>query len=118
MKRLFLASLLAPTIFAGPALAIENSQNSNLNTNAETGLQTHMNDRFQSGVTLNSADTMELQQALNNQGFFNGRVDGIWGPSTSNALRRFQKENNLSGNGKINDETLNQLGVTLSMNHD
>ena len=37
----------------------------------------------------------EIQQALADRGFFTGSVDGNWGPSSLDALKRFQASQNL-----------------------
>ncbi len=52
-----------------------------------------------------------LQKALNKKGFSARRVDGYWGPHTEAAVREFQRVNHLPGHGRLNEQTLAQLGV-------
>jgi peptidoglycan hydrolase-like protein with peptidoglycan-binding domain len=59
------------------------------------------------------AKIMKIQQALVDQGFYSGPVDGVAGPKTREAIRSFQKANNLhvTAEESINDETARALGV-------
>lgn len=56
----------------------------------------------------------QMQQKLNDQGFDAGQVDGLWGPNTSAALRRYQAKNNLRQSGKLDPSTLGALGISTS----
>ena len=53
----------------------------------------------------------EIQQALADKGYFNGPVDGQWGPESVDALKRFQREQNLTDDGKIGSLSLIGLGL-------
>jgi hypothetical protein len=53
----------------------------------------------------------EIQQALAERGYFNGSADGTWGPSSSDALKRFQHDQNLTEEGKIDALSLTALGL-------
>ena len=53
----------------------------------------------------------EIQQALADKGYFTGTVDGSWGPEATDALKRFQTEQSISGGGKINSLSLIALGL-------
>ena len=50
-------------------------------------------------------DVRELQQALIDLGFLKGTADGIFGNKTENAVRAFQKKNNLSVDGLAGEKT-------------
>lgn len=52
-------------------------------------------------------DVRELQQALIDLGFLKGGADGIFGNKTENAVRSFQKKNNLSVDGLAGEKTRN-----------
>ena len=54
---------------------------------------------------------VSIQQALQREGFNPGRIDGIVGRITLDALERFQSENDL-GRGGITYESLEQLEIT------
>jgi peptidoglycan hydrolase-like protein with peptidoglycan-binding domain len=53
----------------------------------------------------------EIQQALAKKGFFQGEASGKWGPDSAEALKRFQAEQNLTPDGKINSLSLIALGL-------
>ena len=52
-----------------------------------------------------------VQQALNDKGYNAGPVDGQWGPSTENAVMRFQQASGLPQTGDLERSTLAALGV-------
>jgi peptidoglycan hydrolase-like protein with peptidoglycan-binding domain len=53
----------------------------------------------------------EIQQALAEHGYFNGSVDGAWGADSVDALKRFQRDQNLTDDGKIGSLSLIALGL-------
>jgi len=53
----------------------------------------------------------EIQQALADKGYFHGPVDGDWGADSTDALKRFQREQNLEDDGKIGSLSLIALGL-------
>lgn len=53
----------------------------------------------------------EIQQALADKGYFKGTVDGHWGTDSVAALRSFQQEHNLDGDGKLTSLSLIGLGL-------
>lgn len=60
------------------------------------------------------ADVKTLQQKLKNWGYYSGKVDGIFGSQTVDAVKKFQKKNNLTADGIVGAKTLSALGMTLS----
>lgn len=65
-------------------------------------------------ATLAYADeqTQEVQQALKDQGFYYGTVDGQPGPETDAAIRRYQIRQGLDVTGKLDAQTLSSLNLT------
>jgi peptidoglycan hydrolase-like protein with peptidoglycan-binding domain len=53
----------------------------------------------------------EIQQALADKGYFRSEPDGAWGPSSIDALKRFQHDQNLAEDGKIGSLSLIALGL-------
>jgi peptidoglycan hydrolase-like protein with peptidoglycan-binding domain len=51
------------------------------------------------------------QEQLKNDGYYNGRIDGIDGTMTHAAIRKYQRDNNLTVNGRLDRATRNKLGV-------
>lgn len=53
----------------------------------------------------------DIQQALIQKGYLQGQATGQWDQASTDALRRFQKEQNLEANGKIDSLSLIALGL-------
>ena len=53
----------------------------------------------------------EIQQALVSKGYYKGEPNGEWGADSSDALKRFQADQNLMPDGKINSLSLIALGL-------
>jgi peptidoglycan hydrolase-like protein with peptidoglycan-binding domain len=81
MKKLFVSSILAISLSAVPALA-------------------------QGRATIRDA-----QQALKDKGFDPGPVDGVNGPATRSAVKKFQAQQNIAADGVLGGKTLDALGV-------
>ena len=58
------------------------------------------------------ADVMRAQQTLHEKGYYNGPIDGIIGPQTRNAIREYQKAEDLPINGELDAQTAAKLGVS------
>ena len=77
---------------------------------------TDANGKTSSTTSASASDSTvrDAQAALNSQGYSAGMVDGRWGPSTQNAVRRFQSDRGLEQSGTLDNATLTALGVTKS----
>lgn len=60
----------------------------------------------------NRGSAVAFVQNLLRQRRYNVRVDGIFGQSTRNAVLAFQRNNNLSQTGNVDNSTWRALGVT------
>src|SRR5262249_53724885 len=69
-------------------------------------------ERRATGYSEDSDTIQSVQQALNDQGYNAGAVDGAMGPRTERALRQFQQAQNLPRTGRPDDRTLDALGVS------
>jgi peptidoglycan hydrolase-like protein with peptidoglycan-binding domain len=58
---------------------------------------------------LSKDEVRQLQQTLDKKGFSVKKVDGVWGPNTEAALRKFQKDNNIKASGQLTQETISEL---------
>ena len=56
--------------------------------------------------------TSQVQQALAQQGYYDGPIDGILGPETRDAILRFQADHGLAPTAAIDEPTLDSLGLT------
>ena len=52
-----------------------------------------------------------VQAALKDRGYYDGKVDGIYGTVTKNAVTKFQKDNGLKTDGIAGKQTLKALGI-------
>lgn len=53
----------------------------------------------------------QIQQALKDHGYDPGPIDGRWGSKTSAALRRFERDNELPADGRLDSLVLIMLGL-------
>ena len=53
----------------------------------------------------------EIQQALADRGYLQGTVDGNWGADSVEALKRFQRDQNITDDGKLGSLSLIALGL-------
>lgn len=53
----------------------------------------------------------EIQQALADRGYYKGSVNGTWGPDSAEALRRFQTDQKIGGDGKLTSKSLILMGL-------
>ncbi len=54
----------------------------------------------------------QAQERLDQLGMNAGSADGVIGPQTRQAIRQFQQSHGLQVTGSLDNNTLNQLGVT------
>ena len=58
------------------------------------------------------AGIRQIQQALNQQGWNTGQVDGRWGPTTVQAARSYQQSQGLEPTGRLEVGLISALGLT------
>jgi len=59
----------------------------------------------------NDTVVVDVQRSLAGLGYYDGAVDGAFGPMTSSAIRRYQVDTQLPVTGRIDPSLLNALGV-------
>src|SRR5437763_12861804 len=71
---------------------------------------------FMGSMMLVQADQLveSVQQALKDEGFYYGEVNGDLNANLTAAIRRYQIRNGLQVTGELNDETLRSLGIKSS----
>ncbi|MCM8796449.1 MAG: peptidoglycan-binding protein [Candidatus Omnitrophica bacterium] len=65
-------------------------------------------------AAFNKPSEREIQQALQNAGYYSGPIDGKIGPLTKKAIEDFQSANNLQADGKVGPKTWAVLSVYLN----
>ena len=58
-----------------------------------------------------NAQVRKAQQHLRSRGYQPGSADGLMGPQTIAALRRYQSANGLTVTGEVDSDTLDSLGI-------
>ena len=56
-------------------------------------------------------EVRSIQSVLKQKGYYTGKVDGIYGTATKNAVAKFQKDSNLAADGMVGSKTLKALGI-------
>ncbi|MBR4889140.1 MAG: spore cortex-lytic enzyme [Clostridia bacterium] len=59
-------------------------------------------------------EVRQIQTKLKNWGYYTGAVDGLFGPSTRDAVVSFQKKNGLTADGICGQKTLAAMGITAA----
>jgi peptidoglycan hydrolase-like protein with peptidoglycan-binding domain len=72
----------------------------------------HAQDNSQSQVPVSSRSMVRsAQQQLKSSGYYTGAIDGMNGPMTRAAIRKYQSDNNLTVNGRLDMQTREKLGL-------
>lgn len=56
-------------------------------------------------------DLKKVQETLHDKGFYQGPVDGIVGHQTREAIRQYQRSEDLPVTGKLDDKTAERIGI-------
>jgi len=76
------------------------------------------NHRAQAAVVLEigsrGSNVTKVQQRLIQWDYLDGSADGVYGEKTAEAVRRFQRNNGLSVDGRVGPQTAAAMGITLS----
>ena len=108
------AALLTMAWSTSAAVPAKSKKHHNLPANSSTSRR-HGKKSRASWRSSQSAPTperyKEIQQALASKGYFKDEPNGEWGPSSIDALKRFQADQNLMPDGKISSLSLIALGL-------
>ena len=56
---------------------------------------------------------LRVQAALMRRGYYDGNLDGILGPKTRSAIKKFQESQGISQTGRMDIGTLTRLGISI-----
>lgn len=73
----------------------------------------HESHTHQNGICPYTSGTIvkDVQESLNKLGYHCGTADGVIGKKTKAAIKKFQKDNHCTVNGKITPDVLEQLSL-------
>jgi len=120
LSALALATCIALPAFAEPPYGGTSGQSNTSPTRQETQLRKEEKKVSESAPSERAAFRWEgsaerirrTQEALNTHGA-NIKVDGVMGETTRDELRKYQRKNNLTENGRIDDATAKSLGIEM-----
>ena len=95
---------------AAPPSSSNSGQNSLNNSSSSEQGMSGQNENTTGTAEKSPQDVQKVQQALNQNGE-HVKVDGVWGPKTSQALRDYQQKNGLQASGQLDDQTMQKLNV-------
>jgi len=125
-------ALAATALMASPALAQQGNWNGSQGyqgTAGQRGYSQEYNEGTSQGWNQNSnaaapgtngelsqATLEEVQERLQQMGFYHGNIDGNWGPETQSALRDYQQQHGMQPNGQLDFPTMADLGLVGRQN--
>jgi hypothetical protein len=71
----------------------------------------YYNEGVYSNAPVQDPTVSAVQTELTQLGFYNGPIDGIYGPATRDAVAKYQISKNLDVNGSLSAQTLQSLGL-------
>jgi peptidoglycan hydrolase-like protein with peptidoglycan-binding domain len=114
LQRLLIASAVCAA-FAGTTYAQQQDAQQPDPAQQPEAQQPAQQDTMQQGeqqqVKMDEQTIRDVQQKLKEAGHDVGKVDGKWGPKTSNALKEFQQAQGVPATGELDSQTLSALGV-------
>jgi Putative peptidoglycan binding domain len=82
-----------------------------------TGVQPDYNTAPDNGAPVADTTVEATQERLAQLGYYNGPVDGIFGPTTRDAVAKYQIDNQLDVTGSLSPDALQSLGVPPGPNN-
>lgn len=116
MRKLLLAGISAAALFAAQGVAHAAGQQAG--QQAGYGQQAAAGGQQQAQkqsvpMQASPGSVLMIQQFLQQQGHYDGSLDGLWGPSTQEAVRRFQQQAGVEPDGHLSFQTLAAMGADV-----
>ena len=111
VRKLVLTTASVLTLGIGGAGVSQAANTSNMAPNAGSNMPALSGAPSAPQAIMNPSrdEVREAQQQLRNQGLYHGRIDGILGRDTKQALGQFQKNNGLSQTATLDQPTMDKL---------
>jgi len=91
------------------ATAVNNTQEAGAQEQAANGKSVSVEPAVSQAAAAERPSGQDIQQALKNAKFYEGKVDGIIGPKTRKAIEAFQSHNGLRADGRVGPKTWQKL---------
>jgi hypothetical protein len=82
-----------------------------------SGVQPDDNTAADNGAPVADTTVQAVQTELTQLGYYKGPVDGIFGPTTRDAVAKYQMDKQLEVTGSLSPDTLQSLGVPPGANY-
>lgn len=116
MRFFAIGLLVACSVVGAPAMASESfKEGHRINSYYSSAQRDQVS---KTDIKLTKGDVKNVQTALRTAGYKPGKIDGIYGRETKAAVKKFQKDRNLAGAGKVNALTLGALRVSVGDDFD
>ena len=83
-------------------------------TGTSTSTAGYDNGASGTSMWMNADEVRQAQQKLKDDGDYTGQVDGKMGPKTAQAIKKFQQSNGLPQTGRLDQQTVSKLGISMS----
>src|SRR5260370_545379 len=84
---------------------------------AAANCEREYNNAPDNGAPVADTTVQAVQTELTQLGYYNGPVDGIFGPTTRDAVAKYQMDKQLEVTGSLSPDTLQSLGVPPGANY-
>lgn len=111
MRKLILTTASVLALGIGGAGVGQAADTSGMAPNTGSNMPAMSGTASYSKTTMNPSkdEVRQAQQQLQDQGLYHGRIDGIFGRETKQALGQFQKKNGLSQTARLDQPTMDKL---------
>jgi len=103
-----------PQDSSAPDLSVSTSQESQESQESHESHESHESRESRGrrkGVNIDESRALQIQQALNQRGFYTGEMTGVYDKATIEAMRRFQTSQKIPATGYPTAHALNRLGL-------
>jgi peptidoglycan hydrolase-like protein with peptidoglycan-binding domain len=105
-------AIAASTAFSPQQSSASSAQGSSSTAKKKKSTKKHHNSKREPTQKAPTPERIsEIQSALARGGYYQGTPNGKWDSNTVAAMQKFQSENGLSSNGKIDATSLQKLGL-------
>src|SRR3954470_799348 len=97
--------------YSGSAATNQGSTASSQNYGSSSSMSSNVGSSRSSSARAggSSSEIADVQQHLQQLGYYKGRIDGVWGKQSRQAMAQFQRSQGMQASGQIDDQSLQAL---------